>query len=124
METFIPAAITTRENKYECKFGQFSGLYRKYFAEAVKNYMASTGILTGYMADRTEDLFPSRDVFPLTGVGAVKETVIEESTVKRSTAPDELPAFEFKYRLSKFNRHEYMLLKDGIFTLPFACTFE
>jgi hypothetical protein len=53
-----------------------------------------------------------------------KKTVIEESTVKRSTAPNELPAFEFKYRLSKFNRHEYMLLKDGIFTLPFAYPFE
>jgi hypothetical protein len=124
METFIPVVITTRENKYGYKFEQFSGPYWKYFVEAVKNYTAGTGVPTGYMANRTEDLFPSWDVFLLAGTGAAKETVIEESTVKSSIAPDELSAFEFKYRLSKFNRHEYMLLKDGIFTLPFAYTFK
>jgi hypothetical protein len=82
VETFIPAAITTRENKYGYKFGQFSGPYRKYFAEAVKNYTAGTGVSTGYMANWIEDLFPSRDIFLLTGAGAVKETVIKELTVK------------------------------------------
>jgi hypothetical protein len=73
MEMFISAAITTWENKYGCKFRQFSGLYRKYFAKVVKSYTAGTGILTGYMADRIEDLFPSRDVFLLAGTGAAKK---------------------------------------------------
>jgi hypothetical protein len=123
-ETFIPAAITTRENKYDNKFGQFSGRYRKYFSEVVKNYTANTGVLTGGMADWLEDLFLSRDVFLLTGAGIEKEIVIEESTVKRSTAPDELPAFEFKYRLSKFNQHEYSLSKTRIFDQTFDYTFE
>ncbi|GHU79704.1 hypothetical protein FACS1894145_4430 [Bacteroidia bacterium] len=123
-ETFIPAAITTRENKYDNKFGQFSGRYRKYQAEVVKNYTANTGVLTGPMADWLEDLFLSKDVFLLTGSGIEKEIVIEESTVKRSTAPDELPAFEFKYRLSKFNQHEYSLSKNRIFDDTFDYTFD
>jgi hypothetical protein len=123
-ETFIPAAITTRENKYDNKFGQFSGRYRKYLSEVVKNYTANSGVLTGAMADWLEDLFLSRDVFTLTGAGIEKEIVIEESTVIRSTAPDELPAFEFRYRLSKFNQYEYSLSKNRIFDRAFDYTFD
>jgi hypothetical protein len=124
-ETFIPGAITTRENKYDNKFGRFSGRYRKYSDEVVKNYTANTGILTDAMAGWMEDLFLSKDVFLLTGSGIEEEIVIEESTVKRMTAPDELPAFEFKYRLSKFNQHEYSLSKaTRIFDDSFDYTFE
>jgi hypothetical protein len=121
-ETFIPAAITTRENKYENKTGYFSGKYRRYFSEVVKTFTANTGILTGGMADWIEDLFLSRDVYQLTGAGVEKEIVIEESTVKRSTAQDELPAFEFKYRLSKLNHHECSLKKNRIFDGTFDYT--
>ena len=114
-ETFVPAAVTLRENKYENKFGTFNGKYRKYNVEAVKKYTAGTGVMTGAGADWLEELFMSKDVFTLSEAGTEKEIVIEEAAVKRSTAPDELPAFEFKYRLSKFNQHEYILSENRIF---------
>jgi hypothetical protein len=122
-ETFIPSAITQRENKYENQFGAFAGKYRKYDVELIKEYTANTGILNGNMADWIEDMFTSRNVFLLSPGGIEKEIVIEEAKVKRNSAQDEMPAFEFKYRLSKYDRNEYQQ-GNRIFDDTFDYTFN
>ncbi|MDR2913426.1 MAG: hypothetical protein LBV74_01090 [Tannerella sp.] len=124
-ETFIPSGITLRENKYDNLFGQFSGNYRKYKAEVTKTYTCNTGILTGTMADWLEDLFMSDNValFDIDN-GYSYPIVIEESTVKRSTAASELPAFEFKFRPAKRNQLDAVPAKPRIFDNSFDHIFN
>ena len=126
-ETFIPSGVTLRENNYKNLFGYFSGLYRKYNIELVKLYTANTGVMTEVMADWIESLFLSEEVFVLSSDGIEQEVTIEESTVKRSTARDELPAYEFKYRLSKRNHDEFFVTiaqTSRIFDNTFDLTFN
>jgi hypothetical protein len=124
-ETFIPSGITLRENKYDNLFGKFSGNYRKYKAEVTKNYTCHTGVLTASMADWLEDLFMSDSValFDIDN-GYSYPIVIEEATVKRSTAADELPAFEFKFRPSKRNQLDYIPPNPRIFDSSFDHLFK
>lgn len=123
-ETFIPSGLISRENKYDTAFGFMSGLYRKYKNNLVKQHTVNTGILDDNTANWIEDLFLSKDVALLSAAGETKAIVIEESTVKRSSAYDELPAFEFKYRLAKKNHNEYRAGKLRIFDYTFDYTFN
>jgi hypothetical protein len=120
-ETFIPAGVVFRENKYENQFGQFSGRYKKYNIELVKEYTANTGVMSEKTADWIEDMFMSKDVFLLTSSGIESEIAISDATVKRSTARDALPAYDIKYRLSKFNQHQYII---GNLSRIFDDTFD
>jgi hypothetical protein len=120
-ETFIPAAITQRENKSENRFVNFGGKYRKYDVELTKEHTANTGILTGKMADWIEDLFISRLLSP---DDTEKEIVITEAQVKRSTAADELPAFEFKYRHAENGSNTYSLQENRIFDNTYNFSFN
>jgi hypothetical protein len=106
-ETFIPSGLLLRENKYENKTGTFNGLFLKYNIDPVKEYSVNTGILNESTADRIEEIFSGRDVYILSPYGEKKEIVITEATVKRSSARDALPAYEFKYRPSGANHREY-----------------
>ena len=126
-ETFIPASLTLCENKYQNLFGFFHGLYRKYNIELIKEYTTNTGALTQGMAPWLEELFLSKDVFRFSPIGIEQEITIEEATVKRSSARDELPAFEFKYRLSKRNHHELYISAENsnrIFDQTFDISFN
>ncbi len=123
-ETYIPSGIINRENKYENSFGVFSGKYRKHFVDLEKQYTARTGILDDNHATWLEDLFLSKDVFLLTSSGVEKEVTIEEATVKRSSAREELPAYEFKYRLAKVNQNEFETKRSRIFDNTFDYTFN
>ncbi len=123
-ETYIPGGLILRENKYENQFGSFAGKYKKYNIDLIKQYTANTGVLSENTADWLEEIFVSKDVFLLSSAGIENEVVIEEATVKRSFAQEELPAFEFKYRLSKTNQHEYSMKKTKIFDGTFDYTFN
>jgi hypothetical protein len=123
-ETFIPAGLVLRENNYKNLFGYFSGIYRKYSVELVKQYMANTGVMNENMADWIESMFLSKEVFTISPAGIAEGVTIEESTVKRSSARDELPAYEFKYRLSRRNHDEFYVLKSRIFDDTFDYTFN
>jgi hypothetical protein len=123
-ETFVPAGLVSRENRYENRFGYFGGMYRKYSVDLVKLHTANTGVMTGDMADWIECLFLSGDVFVLSPAGVEQEVTIEESTVRRSSARDELPSCEFKYRLSKRNHDEFYVLTSRIFDGTFDYTFN
>ena len=122
-ETFIPAGLILRENNYKNLFGYFNGVYRKYNVDLVKLYTANTGVMTENMADWIEALFLSEDVFVLSSEGVEQEVVIEDSTVKRSSARDELPAYEFKYRLSKRNHSEFYVTPPQVSRI-FDDTFD
>jgi hypothetical protein len=124
-ETFIPLGLVNRENKYENLFGFFTGKHRKYSVDLIKEYTANTGIMDENMAAWIEDMFVSRDVFLLTSAGIEKEVSITEATVKRSSAMEELPAFEFKYRLSQVNQHDFRALsRVRIFDDTFDYTYN
>jgi hypothetical protein len=109
-ETFIPAGLISRENKYENQFGSFNGMYRKYNIDLVKEYTANTGVLSENMAGWLEDIFLSKDVFLFSPDGIEKEITISDATVKRSSARDELPAYDFKYRLCCESLSEFVSL--------------
>jgi hypothetical protein len=124
-ETFIPAGLISVENKYENQFGTFNGMYRKYNIDLVKEHTANTGVLTENMSEWLEDIFLSKDVFLFSPAGIEKEVTISEATVKRSSARDELPAYEFKYRLSKANHSEHYIQEHArIFDDSFDYTFN
>ncbi|MDR2086832.1 MAG: hypothetical protein LBP72_06615 [Dysgonamonadaceae bacterium] len=123
-ETFIPYGLSLRENKYENQFGFFNGLYRKYAVDLVKEYKVNTGILREETADWIEELFATRDVFLLTSAEEKQEITIMEATVKRSSARDALPAYEFKYRLSDSNQMEYNTIENRIFDDTYDYTFN
>ena len=123
-ETFIPAGLTLCENIYQNLFGSFYGLYRKHNVELVKQHTTNTGVLTQEMAPWLEELFLSKDVFRFSPIGIEQEITIEEATVKRSSAKDELPAFEFKYRLSKRNHHELYTSADNLSNRIFDQTHD
>lgn len=123
-ETFIPSGLISRENKYEAGFGYVSGLYRKYKNKRVKEYTVNTGVLDNNHSDWLEDLFISKDVFLLSPSGVEREIVIEDTKVKRSNTPDELPSFEFKYRFSKNSQGQFITDSTGIFDDTFDDTFN
>jgi hypothetical protein len=123
-ETFVPSGLINRENKYENSFGVFAGKYRKYFVELNKLYTANSGIIDDNHANLLEDLFLSKDVFLISSAGIEKEVTIEEPKANRSSAIDELPAYEFKYRLSKINHHEFVTGRSRIFDDTFDYTFN
>jgi len=124
-ETFIPSGLRSRENKYETEFGTFSGIYRKFKNKLTKEYTANTGILPESMARWIEDIFLSKDVSILELDGTKKGLVITEVKAVRTNAFDELPAFEFKYRLSKTNHSEFEPERDErIFDYTFDSTFN
>jgi hypothetical protein len=123
-ETFIPSGLLLRENKYENKTGIFNGRFLKYNIDLVKEYSADTGILNESTADWVEEIFSSRDVYILSPDGEKKEITITEATVKRSSARDALPAYEFKYRPSKANHQEYTADRNRIFDDTHNFTFN
>jgi hypothetical protein len=124
-ETFTPTGLVSRQNEYENLFGTFEGSYIRYHVEMVKVYTAVTGILDESMAVWIEDLFISRDVFLLTPTGTEVEVCITEASVKRSSALQELTAFEFKFRLSRKNHHSFTApSRVRIFDDSFDYTFN
>ena len=124
-ETFIPMGLITRENKYTNLFGSFAGKYRKHHVDLVREYAANTGVLSRSMADWIEDLFFSKDVFLLNADNVQTEVTILDATVKRSSTWSELPAFDFKYRLSNVSQHEYRFEeRKRIFDKTFDYTFN
>lgn len=124
-ETFTPLGLITRENKYTNLFGSFAGYYRKHNVDLVREFTANTGVLYRTMADWIEDMFFSKDVFLLTPAGVQEEITILEATVKRTSAWTELPAFEFKYRLSSVYQHTFNVeIRQRIFDKSFDYTFN
>ncbi|GAP73083.1 hypothetical protein SAMD00024442_6_46 [Candidatus Symbiothrix dinenymphae] len=119
-ESFIPFATTNTENKYENNFGTFNGDYKKYNSNFTKEHTTHTGVLTEDMADWLEDLFVSKEVYLLSPYGSIQhEITITDVTVKKSTAPDFLPSYEFKWRLSEKNHLLYTdRSKTHLFTRP------
>jgi hypothetical protein len=116
--------LLNRENKYEPLFGVFAGNYRRYNVDMVKEYTSNTGVLSESMASMVEDLFMSRDV-RLLSFGEEKEATILEATLKRSSAREELPSFEFKFRLAGQNQHDFKApSRDRIFDDTFDYTFN
>jgi hypothetical protein len=123
-ETFIPSGLLLRENKYENSFGTFSGMYRKYDIDLIKEYTVNSGILNEETADWIEEMFTSRDVYLLSPGGEKKEITVTEAKVKRSSARDALPAYEFKYRLSRSNHQEADVRNSRIFNDPHNLSFN
>jgi len=123
-ETFIPSGLINHENKYENSFGTFAGKYRKYFIDFKKLFTANTGVIDDNHATWLEELFMSKDVFLLSPSGIENEITIEEATVKRTSAREELPAYEFKYRDTKINHYEFVTKRSRIFDETFNYTFN
>jgi hypothetical protein len=124
-ETFLPRGLLNRENKYEQLFGVFAGNYRRYNVDMVKEYTANTGVLDDSMASLVEDLFMSRDIRLLSKNGEEEEVTILEATLKRSSAREELPSFEFKFRLAGKNHHDFRApSRKRIFDDTFDYTFN
>lgn len=123
-ETFTCVGINESETKVERSFGYAAGKYRSFKNNPVKEFTVNTGVLTQAQAEWIEDLFSSNEVAVYTSAGVVVPVTIISETVKRSSATDELPAFEFKYRIQIDKPRLEVPASGGIFDDTFDYTFS
>lgn len=123
-ETFTCVGIQESETKVDRSFGYASGKYRSFRNNPVKEFTVNTGVLTQAQADWIEDLFSSSEVAVYTSAGVVVPVTILSESVKRSSAPDELPAFEFKYRIQIDKPRFEVPASGGVFDDTFDYTFS
>lgn len=101
-ESFVPKGLVERQNEYENSTGYIRDMLFRFRAKETKKFEANTGVLNDNHAQWAEDLFVSNEVFLKLSSDLVPVT-INDATVIRSNAPDELISFDFQYQLSRPN---------------------
>lgn len=101
-ESFVPKGLVERQNEYENSTGYIRDMLFRFRTKETKKFEANTGVLNDNHAQWAEDLFVSNEVFLKLSSDLVPVT-INDATVIRSNAPDELISFDFQYQLSRPN---------------------
>lgn len=99
-ESFVPKGLVERQNEYENSTGYIRDMLFRFRTKETKKFETNTGVLSDNHAQWAEDLFVSNEVFLKLSTALVPVT-INDATVIRSNAPDELISFDFKYQLSR-----------------------
>jgi hypothetical protein len=109
----------TRSTAYE------KGLLRNYDIVENRVFKANTGPLSPGMANWTEDLFRSKEIYLVVGGLPGKEITITQSTSKRNNDLDDLPSFTFEYRYAQRNHNILEIPRAGrVFDFTYDNTFE
>lgn len=124
-ETIYCGGTHQVDPKYNRETAVIDGKLRSYQITENRNFKANTGILSPDMANWTEDLFRSKEVYLLDGGATGKEVTITESKSLRNNNPDNLPSFEFEYRYAQRNHNIMPVATAGrVFDNTFDRTFN
>lgn len=123
-DTFSCTGEASSEGKYERYYATFSGSYKNFKRKNLREFSVDTGILTQAGAYALDDMFSSDEIWLYDNLGLIKEVVILDQKVPRSSLPNEAPRFEFSYRLAQ-NNQRYKTAEYGrIFDSTFDKTFN
>ena len=123
-DTFSCTGEATSEGKFERYYATFSGGYKNYKRKNLREYTVDTGLLTQAAAYAVDDMFSSEEIWIYDELGPIKEIVILDQKVQRSSLPEELPRFEFSYRLTQSNQRYKTALYGRIFDATFDRSFN
>lgn len=101
-ESFVPAGLMERTNDYENVTGYIRDMLFRFRTKETKKFVCNTGIMNENHSNWAEDFLVSNEVFLLIGSDLVPITITDAKVI-RSSAHDELIAFDFNYQLSKPN---------------------
>lgn len=123
-DTFTCVGEATSEGKFERYYATFSGGYKNFKRKNLREYTVNTGLLTQAAAYAIDDMFSSEEIWLYDKLGAIKEIVILDQSVKRSSLPDEMPQYEFSYRLTQSNQRYKTVTAGRIFDATFDRSFN
>lgn len=123
-DTFTCIGEAASEGKFERYYATFSGGYKNFKRKNLREYTIDTGILSQAAAYALDDMFSSEEIWLYDEHGLIKEIVILDQKVVRSSLPDEMPRFEFTYRLTQSNQRYKTALYGRIFDSTFDKTFN
>lgn len=123
-DTFTCIGEAASEGKFERYYATFGGGYKNFKRKNLREYTADTGILSQAAAYALDDMFSSEEIWLYDEHGLIKEIVILDQKVIRSSLPDEIPRFEFTYRLTQSNQRYKTALYGRIFDSTFDKTFN
>lgn len=123
-ETFTCVGEISSEGKFERYYATFSGGYKNFKRKNLKEYSVDTGMLTQAAAYAIDDMFSSEEIWLYDEQGVIKEVVILDQSVKRSSLPDEMPRFGFSYRLTQSNQRYKTAMSGRIFDATFDRSFN
>lgn len=123
-DTFSCTGEATSEGKFERYYATFSGGYKNFKRKNLREYTVDTGLLTQAAAYAIDDMFSSEEIWIYDEYGPIKEIVILDQKVKRSSLPDEMPRFEFSYRLTQSNQRYKTAMYGRIFDATFDRSFN
>lgn len=101
-EVFVPFGNTEQKNEYENVTGYIRDMLFRFRTKEIKKFTCNTGILQPAQSSWAEDMMVSNEVFLRIGSDLIPITILD-ANVTRTTAADELIAFDFTYQLSKPN---------------------
>lgn len=123
-DTFTCVGEAASESKFERYYATFGGGYKNFKRKNLREYTVDTGILNQATAYCIDDMFSSEEIWLYDERGPIKEIVVLDQKVERSSLPDEMPRFEFTYRLTQSNQRYKTALFGRIFDSTFDKTFN
>lgn len=123
-DTFTCVGEATSEGKFERYYATFDGGYKNFKRKNLREYTINTGLLTQAAAYAIDDMFSSEEIWIYDELGPIKEIVILDQSVKRSSLPDEMPRYEFSYRLTQSNQRYKTATSGRIFDATFDRSFN
>ena len=123
-DTFTCLGEATSEGKFERYYATFGGGYKTFKRKNLREYTVNTGLLTQAAAYAIDDMFSSEEIWLYDQLGPIKEIVILDQSVKRSSLPDEMPRYEFSYRLTQSNQRYKTATSGRIFDATFDRSFN
>lgn len=123
-DTFTCVGEAGSKGVYERYYATLNGSYKNFKRKNLREYSADTGVLSQAQAYCVDDMFSSEEIWLYDESGLIKEVVILDQKVERSSLPDEMPRFEFTYRLTQSNQRYKTVLPRNIFDATFDRSFN